>query len=118
MDDFNKEEMEQLVAVFRDQSLHILDEMSQDLLILEAKGEATDSLARLRRGAHTIKGDAACIGLDGGTEVAHKIEDFMDAVIEGEDKIEARAVDLILHALDEIREAISCDEIGRASCRE
>jgi two-component system chemotaxis sensor kinase CheA len=111
MDDFNKEEMEQLVAVFRDQSLHILEEMSQDLLILEGKGESAESLARLRRGAHTIKGDATCIGLDGVTEVAHKIEDFMDAVIEGENRIEPRAVDLILHALDEIREALTADEV-------
>ncbi len=112
MDDFNKDELEQLIAVFRDQSLHILDEMSQDLLILEAKGEAPESLARLRRGAHTIKGDAACIGLDGVTEVAHKIEDFMDTVIEGGHKIEARAVDLILQALDEIRDALSSDDIA------
>lgn len=111
MDDFDKEELEQLVAVFRDQSLHILDEMTQDLLTLEAKGEDVESLARLRRGAHTIKGDSACIGLDGVTEVAHKIEDYMDAAIEGENKVEARAVDLILLALDEIREALSSDEV-------
>lgn len=112
MDDFNREELEQLIAVFRDQSLQILDEMAQDLLTLEARGEDADSLARLRRGAHTIKGDSACIGLDGVTEVAHKIEDFMGAVIEGENRIEARAVDLILHALDEIRDTLSRDEIN------
>ncbi len=111
MDDFNKEELEQLVAVFRDQSLHILDEMAQDLLTLEARGEDAESLARLRRGAHTIKGDSACIGLDGVTEVAHQIEDFLDAAIEGENKIEARAVDLILLALDEIRDVLSRDEV-------
>ncbi|HXF38602.1 MAG TPA: Hpt domain-containing protein, partial [Blastocatellia bacterium] len=74
MDDKAKREFDELLAVFRDQSTQILDEMSHDLLALEARGADTEAVTRLRRGAHTIKGDSACVALDGVTSVAHEIE--------------------------------------------
>src|SRR5438270_3379755 len=65
MDDLTTSELDQLLAVFRDQSLQILEEMGHDLLALESNPADADAMTRLRRGAHTIKGDSACIGLDG-----------------------------------------------------
>ncbi|MEW6129845.1 MAG: chemotaxis protein CheA [Acidobacteriota bacterium] len=111
MEDFNKEELDQLFAVFRDQSLQILDEMTQDLLALETLGGDAETLARLRRGAHTIKGDSACIDLHGVKEITHRIEDFLDVLIHQGGKFEAHAVDLILQALDEIKAAIATEDI-------
>src|SRR5215475_14946823 len=84
MDDLSKEELEQLLGVFRDQSLLILEEMDQELLTLESAGVTDEAMARLRRAAHTIKGDSACIGLDGVTEVAHQLEDVFDAILNGQ----------------------------------
>jgi two-component system, chemotaxis family, sensor kinase CheA len=115
MDDLSREELEQLMWVFRDQSLQILEEMGHDLLKLEASNSDADAMSRLRRAAHTIKGDSACIGLDGITEIAHKIEDCFDAVLNGHIGFEARAVDLILSALDAFREAISGDSVSDVS---
>src|SRR5215813_7185441 len=115
MDDLSKEELEQLLGVFRDQSLQILEDMDQELLTLESGGVTDEAMARLRRAAHTIKGDSACIGLDGITEVAHKIEDVFDAVLNGHIGFEAKAVDLILNALDAFREAISGDTVTDVS---
>src|SRR5262245_53063848 len=112
MDDLSKEELEQLMWVFRDQSLQILEEMGHDLLRLEASNTDADAMSRLRRAAHTIKGDSACIGLDGITSIAHKIEDVFDAVLNGQIAFEARAVDLILRSLDAFKEAISGDEVA------
>src|SRR5215471_11666273 len=115
MDDLSREELEQLMWVFRDQSLQILDEMGHDLLKLEASNSDADAMSRLRRAAHTIKGDSACIGLDGITEIAHKIEDVFDAVLNGHIGFEAKAVDLILNSLDAFREAISGDVVSDVS---
>ena len=106
MEDLSREELEQLFAVFRDQSLEILDEMSEDLLGLESLDGSEETLARLRRGAHTIKGDSACVGLEGVMEVAHRIEDAIESVAGGASGLNRHAVDFILHALDEIRAAI------------
>jgi two-component system, chemotaxis family, sensor kinase CheA len=107
MDDFTREEMEQLMAVFRDQSLELLDGMSQDLLLLEADGRDAEAMSRLRRAIHTIKGDSACIGLGGISELSHKLEDLLDAILNGNVGFEAEVVNLLLGCLDETRLAVS-----------
>jgi two-component system chemotaxis sensor kinase CheA len=111
MDDLSKEELEQLLGVFRDQSLQILEDMDQELLALESTGLTDEAMARLRRAAHTIKGDSACIGLDGVTQVAHQLEDVFDAILNGQMSFGSGAVDLILESLDSIRAAIGGDQI-------
>jgi two-component system chemotaxis sensor kinase CheA len=112
MDDRAKREFDELLAVFRDQSMQILDEMSHDLLALESRGADTEAVTRIRRGAHTIKGDSACIALDGVTSVAHEIESAFDSVLGGERAIDAGSVDLILRALDAIRGAIGGERVN------
>jgi two-component system chemotaxis sensor kinase CheA len=112
MDEFGKEEMEQLIAVFRHQSLEILDEMNQDLLALESRGADEETIERLRRAAHTIKGDSACVDLEGVTEVAHRIEDLISRVVAGKMEFEPALVDLVLDSLDSIRAAITQEELA------
>ncbi len=111
MDDFSKEEMAQLLSMFRHQSLEILDEMNQDLLALESAGLDDEVIRRLRRSAHTIKGDSACVNLIGVTAVAHKIEDLIDEVVTGERPFQAEIVDSILEGLDAMRAAIGDEEV-------
>jgi two-component system, chemotaxis family, sensor kinase CheA len=111
-DDFSQEELNTLLTMFREQSLQILDEMTQDLFTLEAKGADGESLARLRRGAHTIKGDSTCVGLDGVTQVTHKLEDFINALVSEGLKFDNRAVDVILEGMDEIRSALEGEKLA------
>ena len=110
-DEFSNEEMAQLFGMFRQQSLEILDEMYQDVLALESAGLGDEVVRRLRRAAHTIKGDAACIDLPGVTAVAHRIEDTIDLVIAGDQGFRAEVVDSILEALDAMRVAIGADDL-------
>lgn len=112
MDDLTRAELDQLLAVFRDQSLQILEEMGTDLLALESSRADAEAMTRLRRGAHTIKGDSACVDLDGVTRVAHKIEDVFDAVLCGQIKFDRRSVDVILKSLDAVKTAIGGAEVS------
>ena len=112
MDELSKEEMEQLLEVFREQSIRILDEMADDLLALEAGAVDAEIMTRLRRAAHTIKGDSACVGFQGVTEVAHRIEDVFDAVLNEEVKPERKIVDLVLLSLDELRAAFGGEDVS------
>jgi len=112
MDDLTRAELDQLLAVFRDQSLQILEEMGHDLLALEASRADAEAMTRLRRGAHTIKGDSACVDLDGVTQVAHKIEDVFDAVLCGHVKFDRRSVDVIFKSLDAVKTAIGGAEVS------
>lgn len=114
MSDKAKEEFDQLLAVFREQSLQILDEMGHDLLALESAADP-EATTRLRRGAHTIKGDSACVGLDGVTNISHKVEDAFDAVLGGEVALDRPSVDLILKCLDAIRDAIGGADVADVS---
>ncbi|MGA9772399.1 MAG: chemotaxis protein CheA [Blastocatellia bacterium] len=115
MNSFTNDEFDQLMAVFREQSLQILDEMGQELLRLEESVRDEESFARLRRGAHTIKGDSACVGLNGITEIAHKIEDIFDLVVRGERTFDEGIVDVVFRSLDAIRTALNAESIGDVS---
>lgn len=115
MDEFSKEEMAQLHSLFRHQSLEILDEMNQDLLALESRGRDEEIILRLRRAAHTIKGDSVCVNLEGVTEVAHHMEDLIDSVVSGKAEFRPAQVDLILEALDSIKTAINSDDLSDIS---
>lgn len=112
MDDLTKAELDQLLEVFRDQSLQILEDMGHDLLTLESRRDDAEAMTRLRRGAHTLKGDSACIDLEGVTQIAHKIEDVFDAVLTGQIVFDRRSVDVILESLDAVKAAIDGAEVG------
>jgi two-component system chemotaxis sensor kinase CheA len=65
--------------LFLEEATEHLAEMSRALLVLEKHpddGEAIDLVFRM---AHSIKGMAGSLGYDSITEVAHKLEDRMDA---------------------------------------
>jgi hypothetical protein len=55
MDDLTTAELDQLLAVFRDQSLQILEEMGQDLLALESGQADAEAMTRLRRGRFGVR---------------------------------------------------------------
>jgi two-component system chemotaxis sensor kinase CheA len=111
MEELSKEELEQLLEVYREQSIRLLEEMGNDLLALEAGAIDAEIMTRLRRAAHTIKGDSACVGFEGVTEVAHRIEDVFDAVLNGNVTLETRVVDLVLLSLDALRAVLGGDEV-------
>lgn len=116
MNDLTNTELEQLLAVFREQTLLIIEEMSHDLLALESGTADQDTMTRLRRAAHTIKGDSACIGLEGVMHIMHKIEDAFDAAIKGPRvAFDRRAVDVLLKTLDAVKAAIGGDQVGDVS---
>jgi two-component system, chemotaxis family, sensor kinase CheA len=109
MNELTKEDLEQLYPVFRDQTLEILDEMSDDLLGIEAGFVDEEVIARLRRGAHTIKGDAACIGLERLSDAAHGIEDYLDQVGNDASRLGRSVVGRLLKLLDAIKTAVLSD---------
>jgi len=105
-------ELDQLLGIYREQSLQIVEEMGHDLLALESGAADDEAMTRLRRGAHTIKGDSACVGLEGITQITHKIEDVFAAVLDGEIGFDRRSVDVTLKGLDAVKAAIGGEEIG------
>src|SRR6201991_171570 len=115
MDDLTQNELATLLAVYREQTLHLLDEMTADLLALEAGSADAEALARLRRAAHTIKGDSVCVMLEGVAEIAHHIEDLMAQVEARGGDFDRNAVDAMLGGLDLVRAAIDREAVEDVS---
>src|SRR3954462_6207253 len=115
MDELTQNEMATLLAVYREQTLHLLDEMTADLLALEAGTADGEALARLRRAAHTIKGDSVCVMLEGVAEIAHHIEDLMANVMARGGDFDRNAFDDMLGGLDLMRSAIAREAVEDVS---
>jgi two-component system chemotaxis sensor kinase CheA len=115
MDEFSRDELDQLMAVFREQTSGLLDDMSQDLLALEGAEPDLERLLKLRRAAHTIKGDAGCLGLDAISTIAHEIEDEMERVTGGEGRFDRQSLDSIFKQLDLIK-ALLAEEGSIETC--
>ena len=69
------------------------------LLGLEA-GASKEQLEPLMRAAHSIKGAARIIGLDGAVGIAHSMEDVFVAAQKGVSTISAERTDRLLAGVD------------------
>lgn len=78
----------------------ILELLGEQLVELEQSPEDIDLLNAIFRGFHTIKGGAGFLALDPLVSVCHKAEDVFDVLREGERKITAELMDVILEVVD------------------
>src|SRR2546426_1811358 len=72
------------VPYFAPEAAEHLDAMTRSLLVLEQRAESPqEEIASLFRAVHTLKGAAYTVGCAPVGDVAHRIEDILDAVREG-----------------------------------
>jgi chemosensory pili system protein ChpA (sensor histidine kinase/response regulator) len=82
-----------------------LQAVTECLLALEANPNAED-INRLFRAMHTIKGSAAQVGLHRISTVAHKAEDLIGRLRDGELKPSGQIVDLCLESVDALKKLL------------
>jgi two-component system chemotaxis sensor kinase CheA len=76
--------------------------------LVELESDAgTSAVAEAFRAAHTLKGISAAMGYQTVADLAHSLEDRLDAVRAGRVKPDAGTVDALLAAADELEEAIT-----------
>ncbi|MDX6211855.1 MAG: two-component system, chemotaxis family, sensor kinase CheA [Frankiales bacterium] len=95
----------ELIATFRAEVEERLASLQAGLLHLEGSKTPRQAIAGLFRDAHTVKGSARMLGLDGVLQLAHTSEDLLGALRDGRFVIRRDLIDLLLAA---------CDAIGRA----
>jgi chemotaxis protein histidine kinase CheA len=96
----------ELVATFRQEVEDRLVSLCDGLLKLENHQQPRQLVAALFRDAHTVKGSARMLGLDGVVEVAHRSEDLLGAVRDGRFEPRRDLVDLLLAASEGIRRGL------------
>ena len=70
----------ELVATFRAEVEERLASLCEGLLRLEGHPSPRQLVSGLFRDAHTVKGSARMLGLDGVVDVAHRAEDLLGAL--------------------------------------
>ncbi|HEY3234372.1 MAG TPA: response regulator [Polyangiaceae bacterium] len=90
---------------FRVEAQELLEQLSQGALGLE-RGAETESVQRLLRLAHTLKGAARVVKLNHIGDIAHKLEDLLVPFRKQPGPMGRDTVDALLGMLDEIRKLV------------
>lgn len=102
MGDASQDPMEEIFVLFRAEGREHVSRITELLLALE-RGDVDDGgLEELFRAAHSLKGSASTLGVEGVAEIAHAMEDVFGAVRRGEVDYDERANTETLTALDVI----------------
>lgn len=83
-----------------DEQLQILDE---EVLNLEQDGKNPETIQRIFRAAHTLKGSSAAMGMDKMKELTHKVENVFDAIRNQQLKVDTQIINLIFDSIDTIK---------------
>jgi two-component system chemotaxis sensor kinase CheA len=101
--------------VFLSESAEYLQAITDGLIALEADPHDLEPVETIFRGAHSLKGMAAAMGYDRTADLTHKMESLMDTVRKREQAIDSDLVDLMLRAVDAVRELIADESEGRST---
>lgn len=83
-----------------DEQLQILDE---EVLNLEQDAENLDTIQKIFRAAHTLKGSSAAMGMDQMKELTHKVENVFDSIRNHQLKVDTQIINLIFDSIDTIK---------------
>lgn len=92
-------EMDEIVGEFIEESYVLLDEVSEDILVLEARHD-DEIVNRVYRVFHSIKGNASMLGFKNLSVFAHKAEDLLSLVRTRQVKVDKPVANLLLNVVD------------------
>lgn len=96
---------EEILEFFVPEAEEHLQIVQQCLMAMESSSDS-ENMNRLFRAMHTVKGSAAQVGLQRISHVAHKAEDLIGRIRDGELKTSQVIVDLCLETVDAIKKFI------------
>ena len=97
----------ELLDTFVSESAEHLETLELSLLSLEKHGHDATLLDTIFRAAHTLKGNAACVGDTSFASSAHSVEDVLDQFREGALPVSSETVSLLLQAVDVFRRRVA-----------
>ncbi len=103
MEDFERE----MKLTFIDEATQLLDDVEQCFLRLEDNPQDKETLERIFRLAHNLKGSAKAVGFDDVNQFCHEFENFLIAVKKGEVAVDGTVVSLLLRSADHIKTIIN-----------
>lgn len=95
-------DMSVYLGAFLDEVDEQLQTLEEEVLNLEQDGENLDTIQKIFRAAHTLKGSSAAMGMDKMKELTHKVENVFDAIRNHQLKVDTGIVNLIFDSIDTI----------------
>lgn len=95
--------METLRETYRNEARELLGDLEQSLLALENGPDDAETIGRVFRALHTIKGSGGMAGFDTLAAFTHEIETTFERVRSGRIGVTRRLIDLTLASVDRIR---------------
>ena len=90
------------ISKFQEEATDLLQRLNEGIIALEAEPSNRDLIDQYLRDAHTLKGSSRMVGLMEIADVAHRMEDVMVKVREGEIAYTADMSDTFFEALDTV----------------
>jgi two-component system chemotaxis sensor kinase CheA len=114
--DMGADELQEILQEFHTEAEEGLDNLEQDLIKLEALADSgeTDSetVDRIFRVLHTLKGGAGFLGLDAMSKLAHAGENLLDEVRGNRVAVSKPVMDALLETNDALRNLLEMSKEG------
>ena len=94
----------EFLRAFRDESLELLDDIEQGVLVLEDNPTDVVTINSIFRAFHTFKGGAGFLHLEALHVLAHDLESLLDAVRRADLCITSDIIDLVLSGADALKQ--------------
>ncbi len=105
--EFTEAQIEELVGVFKAESIEHIKALADIFLTLEeGRGNANELFDRAFREAHSLKGSAGTLGFQRVEALTHRLEDVLGILKRGEIETSVEVIDILLSALDTIRGSV------------
>lgn len=91
------------LGVFLDEVDEQLQILEEEVLHLEQDGEKLQTIQRIFRAAHTLKGSSAAMGFDKMKELTHKVENLFDLIRNQQLQVNTDIINVIFESIDFIK---------------
>ncbi|HEY0673977.1 MAG TPA: chemotaxis protein CheA [Longimicrobiales bacterium] len=105
-------ELNRYLDLYLSESQDHLRLLNSSLLALEVGAQAGPAIEEAFRAAHTLKGMSATMGFSVVTDMAHDLENLLDAIRKGGRAADAATIDDLLAAADKLEHAIIASASG------
>ena len=105
-------DLNELMATFVEEAAEDIAALENGLLSLEVAPDDAEVKQELLRRAHTIKGNASCVGLTSVTAFAHAYEELLERIHENAMQADPAVVTLLLSGIDTFRRLIAAPSGG------
>jgi chemosensory pili system protein ChpA (sensor histidine kinase/response regulator) len=99
----------EVLEFFGPEAQEYIETIETSLLKLEKEPTDAETIHKLFRAAHTLKGSAFTVGFQCVGDLTHHVENFMGAVREGKQRVTSEATDIIFKAIDVVKALMKRD---------